>query len=150
MARINWKMRLDEKKSTAVAIATPKVITKYVELPPQAQVEKETTKIFLRDNVIAAENYSIRPAGSVSIGTGATKIFSKNDKRICATIVNDSANAIYLSLGSAPVLNAGIRLNALGGAMVFGAATDIPYQGEVYGIAAGTSIVTITEISREA
>lgn len=86
------------------------------------------------------------PAKAVTVGASSTKILDKNDSRIFATIVNDSANTVYITLGDTPAVSAtGIRLNANGGSLVFGLGTDIPYTGQVNGIASGASNVVVTE-----
>lgn len=87
-----------------------------------------------------------QPGKAVTVGATSTKILDKNDRRIFAAIVNDSVNEVYLTLGETPaVASAGIRLNANGGSIVFGLATDIPYTGQVNGIASGSSGVTVVE-----
>lgn len=86
-----------------------------------------------------------QPGKSVTVGASSTLILALNEARIFATIVNDSANDVYITLGRPAVSARGIRLNANGGSLVFGLATDIPYLGVVYGIASASSNVTVTE-----
>ena len=71
----------------------------------------------------------------VSIGTGSTEVLVRNTRRNFASFVNDSDTTIYLSLGSAAVLNKGIRLNANGGSFELNV-TNL-YLGAIYGICAG-------------
>ena len=54
-------------------------------------------------------------AGAVASVIGSVLILQPNARRIGATIVNDSANIIYLSKGDPAAVNTGIRLNANGG-----------------------------------
>lgn len=79
-----------------------------------------------------------------STGNGI-RILDRNLERRTAIIVNDSSQVIYLGFGPGAAMNAGIRLNANGGAIWFGKETDIKYEGEVWGIAASNSNVTVTE-----
>lgn len=73
---------------------------------------------------------------SSSIGTGSTEVLVRNTKRNFASFVNDSDAVIYLSLGSAAVLNKGIRLNASGGS--FELDTNNLYLGAIYAIHGGS------------
>lgn len=58
----------------------------------------------------------------VNVGTGSTSALGANSSRKYALLINDSDTDIYLSIGGAAVVNAGIRLNALGGAYEMAAA----------------------------
>lgn len=84
---------------------------------------------------------------SVTVPTtgNGTRILDRNLQRRTAIIVNDSANVVYLGFGPGAAMNAGIRLNANGGAIWFGKETDIKYEGEVWGIAGVSSNLTVTE-----
>ena len=77
---------------------------------------------------------------SVTVGSTSTLIKSANASRKLLVLVNDSDVVLFLSLGSAAVMNQGIRLNANGGSIVL--ANPI-YTGDVYGIctAGGKNIV---------
>jgi len=68
---------------------------------------------------------------SVTVGSTSTEITGANNSRKYAIFVNDSDEIIYLSLGSAAVMNKGIRLNANGGAYEI---KDGFFSGVVYGI----------------
>ena len=78
----------------------------------------------------------------VSIGTTSTEIKAANESRKMLALVNNSAVNIFISLGSAAVMNSGIRLNANGGSIVI---ADPVYMGAVYGIAgtASNSVVGV-------
>lgn len=52
---------------------------------------------------------------SVSVGASSTVVLASNAVRKGAVITNDSDTVIYLGIGSAAVLNSGIRLNSGGG-----------------------------------
>lgn len=134
------------------------------ELPGTAPLEKEITDEVLTPRGEPAEvpvevldrrrlfsdlnrfSDAVRQTQAVSVGASATQVLPLNKRRIFATIVNDSTNVVYLGLGNSAVINAGIRLNASGGSIVLGLATDIPYTGPVFAIASGTSVVTVTEL----
>ena len=68
----------------------------------------------------------------VVVGTESTAVLAEVPARNWAIFVNDSDEAIYLSLGSAATLNAGIRLNANGGS--FELTSDNNFKGAVYAI----------------
>lgn len=98
-------------------------------------------------NVKGYRRYSVARISefTVSVGATATVILRLNHARLYAVIVNDSANDVYLSFSPNSVVGSGIRLNALGGTIIFGLATDIPFTGDVYGIAVAASNVTVVE-----
>lgn len=52
---------------------------------------------------------------AVTVGATTTVALAANTSRLYALLVNDSDEAVYIKLGAAAVLNAGIRLNAYGG-----------------------------------
>ena len=88
-----------------------------------------------------------RTVTSFSVTGTSQVILRRNINRVTAAIVNDSANTVYISFGGPAALNSGIRLNANGGSIVLGLATDIPYTGDIYAIAtASPSVVTVTEV----
>jgi len=68
--------------------------------------------------------------------------FIPSGKRNSFAIVNDGANACYLSFGSAAVVNSGIRINSSGGNV-----SDFSggYQGAVYAISGASNGVTAQE-----
>jgi hypothetical protein len=87
-------------------------------------------------------SYLLNPAtdsGSVAVGITPVKVMDYNSNRHLAIITNDSALDIYLGFGRDVTINSGIRLNALGGSFSFGLATDFPYLGQIYAVAAGAA-----------
>ena len=92
------------------------------------------------------QHYATATNGAVTLGAASLTVLNQNPNRKFSVIVNDSANTIYLAFGNVAVGSTGIRLNANGGVITFGLATDIPYTGIVTGIApAGASVVTFIE-----
>ena len=87
-----------------------------------------------------------QPGTAVVVAAASTVVLAANPNRIVATIVNDSVNVVYVTLGTPAAINSGIRLNASGGSLVLGLGTDIPYTGVVtaWAAAAGSN-VTVTE-----
>src|SRR6266446_7891963 len=94
-----------------------------------------------------------RVSGAVSVLVTDTLVLATNPSRMEFTVVNDSANIIYLQLQKAPtvagqattstaaVASQGIRLNASGGTY-----TTQTFKGEVRAIAlTGTSVLTVVE-----
>lgn len=81
----------------------------------------------------------------VSVGVTTTQILNQNPTRKFASIVNDGPNAVYISFSDKAAMNAGIRLNANGGVVVFGLLTDLPYTGSVSGISSVANNVTVME-----
>ena len=81
---------------------------------------------------------------AVSVAITSTAVIAANAARTFATFVNDSANVIYICLGTPAVANAGIRLNANGGS--FEINRDNLYTGAVTAIAVGgASNLVVTE-----
>lgn len=78
----------------------------------------------------------------VTIGSVSTEIKAANESRKLLALVNNSDVNIFISLGSAAVMNSGIRLNANGGNIVLASPV---YMGAVFGITAagGKSIVGV-------
>lgn len=78
----------------------------------------------------------------VTIGSSSTEIKAANASRKILALVNNSDVNIFISLGSAAVMNQGIRLNANGGNIVLASPV---YMGAVYGITAagGKSLVGV-------
>lgn len=78
----------------------------------------------------------------VTIGSTSTEIKAANASRKILALVNNSDVNIFISLGSAAVMNSGIRLNANGGNIVLASPV---YMGAVYGITAsgGKSLVGV-------
>jgi hypothetical protein len=83
---------------------------------------------------------------SVSVGVTATQICTKNPQRGLITLVLNLAVPVYVSKGPAPALNAGIPLLTPGAYFSCGrTSSDDKYTGELWGISAGTSQISITE-----
>lgn len=87
-------------------------------------------------------------SGAVSVAITDTPVVPLNTGRQEITIVNDSANVVYLKLqtivGQLPVAaaNQGVRLNANGGSYTTGV-----FLGAINAIAVGgVSVITVTEI----
>jgi hypothetical protein len=81
----------------------------------------------------------------VSVGASSTAILAANADRVYAVIVNDSDEAVYLALGEAAVMNAGVRLNA-NGLGTFELNATNPFVGVINGIcASGSKNVTVVE-----
>ncbi|GAI18892.1 unnamed protein product [marine sediment metagenome] len=82
---------------------------------------------------------------NVTVGATPTTVVVENPKRIILALVNDSDEAIYLSLGGQAAMNMGIRLNASGGSLVLSGFTR--HRGPVSAIcASGTKILCIEEL----
>lgn len=80
----------------------------------------------------------------VNVGNASTAVLAANAARMFAVFTNDSANIIYLCLGTPAVANRGIRLNANGGQYIIDQ-TRL-YTGQVTAIApAGASNLTVSE-----
>lgn len=78
------------------------------------------------------------------IGSTSTLVLSANSQRRFLFLVNDSDEAIYVSLGSAAVMNEGILLTAGGGALTLDIASM--WLGAIYAIcASGSKNLTISE-----
>ena len=81
----------------------------------------------------------------ISVGSSTTVILGNRESRKCAIIVNDSDEAVYLSLSDTAVMNEGIRLNANGGSLEINAGNM--YKGVIAGICtSGSKNVTVSEI----
>ncbi len=70
-----------------------------------------------------------------AIKATSTLVLSRNASRNYAAFVNDSDTVMYLSFGSAAVVNKGIRLNGSGGSVELNA-TNL-YKGPIYAIHGG-------------
>ena len=80
----------------------------------------------------------------IDVATTSTAILAANTKRRYAAIVNDSDTAIYIALGAAAVVNAGIRLNASGGS--FEILTHDMSSEAINGIHGGTGTKRVTVV----
>jgi hypothetical protein len=87
---------------------------------------------------------ALAPVGAIAVTVGATTTvaLAANASRKRAILVNDADETIYLALGSAAVMNAGIRLNANGGVHV----EDL-FTGAINAISAsGSKNLCVTEV----
>ena len=82
-------------------------------------------------------DFSSATSSSVTVGSTTTVLLAANEARKYAVIVNDSDEAMYISLGADAVANNGIRLNASGGTLEI--AGDEPFRGAINGICASGS-----------
>ena len=73
---------------------------------------------------------------NVSVGDSSTQVLAANINRKLLILVNDSDEAIYVSLGATAILNNGIRLNSNGGSV---ALDDPIYKGAVNAISVSGS-----------
>lgn len=104
-----------------------------------------------QQDIIAALNLNtgINTANSVlnsgvSVGNTSTLVLAANSSRRYLFLVNDSNESIYVSLGSAAVLNEGVLLTSGGGALTLD--TTSMYHGAIYAIcASGGMNLTICE-----
>ena len=88
---------------------------------------------------VRIQGESSRP-GFVTVGINSVLVLRPNSLRKEATFTNDSLNVIFLAKGDLATLNAGIRLNALGGvAIIEPDSTGRIYTGPM---AAITSVAT--------
>ena len=87
--------------------------------------------------------YSHAEHTAPTVGIVSTLVATANLDRSYLLIVNDSANTVYLAYGVAAVMNAGIRVNANGGAYEIGGASN--WRGAVWGISVAPSVVLVTE-----
>lgn len=80
----------------------------------------------------------------VSVDLISTLVLAVNSSRRYLFLVNDSDEAIYVSLGTAAVMNEGILLTAGGGALTLD--TSSMYRGAIYAICvSGNKNLTICE-----
>ena len=88
--------------------------------------------------------FSTGTNSNVSVGSTSTLVLAHNTGRKYALLVNDSDEPIYLGLGTAAVMNKGIRINASGGAIEIDGPE--PFRGVIYGICtSGSKNITIFE-----
>jgi len=88
---------------------------------------------------------SLSPAG-VSVTTSSAQVLAANINRAKAILINDSDTVIYLARGMPAALNAGIRLNPLGGSWI-----EEPdhrgriFTGPIFAISTATKTLLVTE-----
>lgn len=52
---------------------------------------------------------------TITVGVASTSVLAANADRIAVSLINDSDQIIYITLGATASMNSGIRLNANGG-----------------------------------
>lgn len=117
--------------------------------PPSAKGEDNDYTPLLVDATgklyvnISTDGVATATNTKVSIGASDTQVLVASSTRRFAVFVNDSDEAIYLSLSATAVQSEGIRLNAGGGAYMIDAANL--YTGEVSAIcASGGKYLTLS------
>jgi hypothetical protein len=110
-----------------------------------AQEDKTFEKnVRLNDYLSGYVNIGSTTPQSVTVGTASTVVLAANPARQYAIIVNDSDEAIYLSLGNDAQLNKGIRLNASGGS--YEILEENMFTGRVTAIStSGSKVLTYIE-----
>ena len=85
---------------------------------------------------------------AVNVTTSSGAALAANANRKYALFINDSDTAIYLSLSGAAVLNAGVRLNANGGAFELSPKIGNMIVGAVTAIhgGSGNKVILVTEV----
>lgn len=73
---------------------------------------------------------------TVTVANSSTSVLTSDDDRTYCLLQNDSDEAIYIKLGSAAALNAGIRLNAGGGQYEMSGKNNNLYTGPINAICA--------------
>lgn len=82
--------------------------------------------------------YTAPTAIAADVATASTAILAANPNRLYLLLVNDSDTPIYISLGGTAVVDQGIRLNQLGGALEMSQKEGNLYRGLVNAIHGGT------------
>jgi len=70
--------------------------------------------------VVAQQVPTWDPPTFATVGVATGQVLATNIARVCATIVNDAVNDVYIGIGAAAVVGSGIRLNAEGGVLQIG------------------------------
>lgn len=70
---------------------------------------------------------------TVTVGNISTLVLAQNEKRQHLLLQNDSDEVIYVAIGKAAALNAGIRLAAAGGTFEMAAGSAV-YTHAIYAI----------------
>ncbi len=90
--------------------------------------------------------YTTPTHSAPTAGVASGAMLAANTDRLYALFVNDSDATVYLALGTAAVLNTGIRLNASGGSYEMSKKLGNLYTGVVNGISSAASkTVLVTE-----
>jgi len=150
---VNWKEKLALKKAKEnqaenlpadLIDRVKSIISDQKIIVPEKKIE--VPAIFKKQEQKGGIDYAVQPAGSLTLASGVSQIvMERNPHRKIGIIVNDGAVPIYLALGTKAILNAGIRLNANGGAFWFGIYTDCFWTGYVAAIAASDTLLTYVE-----
>jgi len=107
------------------------------------QWDAEATRVYEVDSDGKGIHETITSATNtkVNVGASSTTVLVANSDRREAIIVNDSDEAIYISLSSTAIMNEGIRLNPNGGSLI-----ETEYVGEITAIcSSGSKNLTIVE-----
>jgi len=101
----------------------------------------------LANNVQTIPSVAITPTHTaVTIGSSTTAVLAANANRTYVLLVNDSDAVVYVKLGAAAAMNAGVRLNANGGSYEMSYNIGNLYTGAINGIsAAGSKVLLVTE-----
>lgn len=70
-------------------------------------------------SVTNVQNSGTPATTQVSVGVTSTDVLPANTSRKYLCLVNDGASTIYVNFGENAALNAGVRLNANGGTIIF-------------------------------
>lgn len=98
-------------------------------------------KMMVTNAVVTTPTHTV-----VTVAATTTAALAANASRIYALLINDSDEAIYLKLGAAAVLNAGIRLNANGGSYEMSEKLGNLYVGAINAICtSGSKKLLVTE-----
>ena len=82
----------------------------------------------------------------VTVGATSTAVLVASTTREHVLLINDSDEAIYVKLGAAATMNAGIRLNASGGSYEMTRSAGNLYSGAIYAIcSSGSKKLLVTE-----
>lgn len=120
-------------------------IGEYVPNGEQLATEQGQQEIIDALNVNTGINIATAMVNTkVDVGSSSTLVLASNSSRRFLFLVNDSDENIYVSLGSAAVVNEGILLTAGGGALTLDIAAM--WLGEINAIcASGSKNLTISE-----
>lgn len=120
-------------------------IGEYVPAGEQLATEQGQQDIIDALNVNTGINVATAMVNTkTDVGATSTLVLSANAARRFLFLVNDSDEAIYVSLGSPAVLNEGILLTAGGGALTLDIASM--WLGAIYAISpSGSKNLTVSE-----
>ena len=77
-------------------------------------------------------------------GLVSGQVLAANIARVCATIVNDAANDIYIGIGAPAVVGSGIRLNSGGGVLQIGGPGGIALTNQAINAISGVAAQNLT------